>query len=101
MAYTKVNWQENTPINVENLNNMDAGIKALDDGKLDKTHGSASFGYNSSTGRITHNGNDVKVLSSVNADSATTSTNSTKINNLQVRGGSGLTGASGYITFSW
>ena len=95
MAYTKVNWQENTPISVENLNNMDAGIKALDDGKLDKTHGSASFGYNSSTGRITHNGNDVKVLNSVNAD------NSAKISNLQVRGGAGLTGASGYITFSW
>lgn len=95
MAYTKVNWQENTPINVENLNNMDEGIKALDDGKLDKTHASASFGYNSSTGRITHNGNDVKVLSSVNAD------NSTKISNLQVRGGAGLTGTSGYITFSW
>ena len=95
MAYTKVNWQENTPINVANLNNMDAGIKALDDEKLDKTHGSASFGYNSSTGRITHNNNDVKVLNSVNAD------NATKVNNMRVRGGSGLTGASGYITFSW
>ena len=62
---------------------------------LPSDHASASFGYNSSTGRITHNSNDVKVLNSVNAD------NATKINNLQVRGGSGLTGASGYITFSW
>lgn len=92
MAYTKVNWQENTPIDVANLDKMDSGIKALDDGKLDKTHSSASFGYNSSTGRITHNGNDVKVANSVNSD---------KVNNLQIRGGSGLTGASGYITYSW
>ena len=92
MAYTKVNWQENTPIDVANLDKMDSGIKALDDGKLDKNHSSASFGYNSSTGRITHNGNDVKVANSVNSD---------KVNNLQIRGGSGLTGASGYITFSW
>lgn len=89
MAYTKVDWQENTPINVENLNKMDNGIKNLEDSKLDKTHASSSFGYNSSTGRITHNGNDVTV------------NNSVKINNLQVRGGSGLSGANGYITFSW
>lgn len=35
------------------------------------THPSASFGYNSETGRITHNGNDVKVLNSTNAEKAT------------------------------
>ena len=62
---------------------------------LPSTHPASSFGYNASTGRITHNNNDVKVLNSVNAD------NATKVNNMQVRGGSGLTGASGYITFSW
>lgn len=62
---------------------------------LSTTHPSSSFGYNTGTGRITHNGNDVKVLNSVNAE------NATKVNNMQVRGGSGLTGASGYITYSW
>lgn len=62
---------------------------------LPSTHPASSFGYNASTGRITHNNNDVKVLNSVNAD------NATKVNNMLVRGGSGLTGTSGYITFSW
>lgn len=62
---------------------------------LPSTHPASSFGYNASTGRITHNNNDVKVLNSVNAD------NATKVNNMLVRGGSGLTGISGYITFSW
>lgn len=35
------------------------------------------------------------------ADRAANADNATKVNNMQVRGGSGLTGASGYITFSW
>lgn len=65
---------------------------------LPNNHASASFGYNASTGRITHNGNDVKVANSVNAEIAG---NATKVNNLQIRGGAGLSGASGYITFSW
>lgn len=95
MAYTRVNWTEATPINSANLNNMDEGIKLLDDEKLPKNHASASFGYNASTGRITHNNNDVKVLNSVNSD------NATKVNNMQIRGGAGLTGVSGYITYSW
>lgn len=30
MAYEKVNWSDTTPINVNNLNNMDVGIQALD-----------------------------------------------------------------------
>ena len=91
MAYTKVNWQENTPINVENLNNMDAGIKALDDGKLDANSPCSRFSWQN----VDNAGNNAAVSF---ADSAG---NSTKINNMQVRGGSGLTGASGYITFSW
>lgn len=40
MAYTRVNWENlpstNTPVNATNLNKMDAGIKTLDTGKLDK-----------------------------------------------------------------
>lgn len=99
-----------TPIKAEYLNNMEKGIEDAhqeiaeikedyslkhDHPYLPTTHPSASFGYNSQTGRITHNGNDVKVLNSANAD------NATKVNNMQVRGGSGLTGAAGYITFSW
>lgn len=91
-----------TPIKAEYLNNIEKGIEDahqfLDEIKEDflpSNHPSASFGYNSETGRITHNGNDVKVLNSANAD------NATKVNNMQVRGGAGLTGAAGYITFSW
>ncbi|MBQ8993149.1 MAG: hypothetical protein IJ085_03345 [Turicibacter sp.] len=100
MAYTKVNWQENTPINVENLNNMDEGIKALDDGKLDANSPCSRFSWQNITGVgarivVDNAGNNAAVSF---ADSAA---NSTKINNMQVRGGSGLTGASGYITFSW
>lgn len=100
MAYTKVNWQENTPISVENLNNMDAGIKALDDGKLDANSPCSRFSWQNITGVgarivVDNAGNNAAVSF---ADSAG---NSTKINNMQVRGGSGLTGASGYITFSW
>lgn len=65
---------------------------------LPTTHPSAPFGYNSGTGRITHNGNDVKVLNSVNADSAASAT---KWNGMQMRAGAGLSGAAGYITFTW
>lgn len=60
---------------------------------LPTNHPSSSFGYNGSTGRITHNGNDVKVLNSANAD------NSTKWGGMQVRGGNYTSGASGFITF--
>ena len=100
MAYTKVNWQENTPISVENLNNMDAGIKALDDGKLDANSPCSRFSWQNITGVgarivVDNAGNNAAVSFADRAD------NSTKINNMQVRGGSGLTGASGYITFSW
>ena len=100
MAYTKVNWQENTPINVANLNNMDDGIKTLDDGKLDANSPCSRFSWQNITGVgarivVDNAGNNAAVSL---ADSAA---NSTKINNMQVRGGSGLTGASGYITFSW
>ncbi len=39
MSYTRVNWENlpstNTPLNATNLNKMDAGIKALDDGQID------------------------------------------------------------------
>ena len=100
MAYTKVNWQENTPINVENLNNMDEGIKALDDGKLDANSPCSRFSWQDVTGvgwriAVDNAGNNAAVSFADRAD------NSIKINNMQVRGGSGLTGASGYITFSW
>lgn len=99
-----------TPIKAEYLNNMEKGIEDAhqeiegikedyslkhDHPYLPTNHPSASFGYNGSTGCITHNGNDVKVLNSANAD------NATKVNNMTVRGGSGLTGAAGYITYSW
>ena len=93
---------QGTPVKAEYMNNIEQGIydaheeiKSFKDNYLPTTHPSASLGYSSSTGRITHNNNDVKVLNSVNAE------NATKVNNMQVRGGSGLTGASGYITYSW
>lgn len=35
------------------------------------------------------------------ADNAALAVNATKVNNMQVRGGAGLTGAAGYITYSW
>lgn len=85
MAYKKVNWSETTPVTASNLNQMEEGIA----NSLQKEHPSASFGYSITTGRITHNGNDVTVFNSV------------KVNNMQVRGGAGLGGAEGYITFSW
>ena len=41
MAYNRVNWQDKpstaTPINAENLNKMDSGIKALEEGKISKS----------------------------------------------------------------
>ena len=41
MSYKRVNWEdapsEKTPINAENLNNMDAGIKELENGLMDGT----------------------------------------------------------------
>ena len=85
MAYEKINWTETTPITASNLNQMEEGIA----NSLQKEHPSACFGYNSTTGRITHNENDVTVFNSV------------RVNNMQIRGGAGLSGADGYITFSW
>ena len=37
MAYTKTNWTNTTPINTENLNNIENGISNNDQNKLDKT----------------------------------------------------------------
>lgn len=41
MAYDRVNWQNQpstaTPINADNLNKMDSGIKALEEGKIPKS----------------------------------------------------------------
>ena len=93
---------QGTPVKAEYMNNMEQGIcdaheeiESIKENYLPTTHASASFAYNSSTGRITYNKTDVKVLNSINAE------NSTKVNDMQIRGGAGLTGASGYMTFSW
>ena len=74
-----------TPIKAEYLNNIEKGIEdahqffdEIKEDFLPSNHPSASFGYNSETGRITHNGNDVKVK---NAEKAT---NSTQWNGLKV-----------------
>ena len=37
MAYTKTNWTNTTPINTDNLNNIENGISNNDQNKLDKT----------------------------------------------------------------
>lgn len=100
MAYSKTNWTEATPITADKLNQMEEGIKALDDGKLDANSPCSRFSWQNITGVgarivVDNAGNNAAVSFADRAD------NSTKINNMQVRGGSGLTGASGYITFSW
>lgn len=93
-------YEVGTPVNAEHMNHIEEGIGSIDEqieyikkNYLPSTHPSSSFGYNGSTGRITHNGNDVKVLNSANAD------NSTKWGGMNVRGGNYTSGASGFITF--
>lgn len=62
-----------TDLNATTLEGKRASAFSLahDHPYLSNTHPSASFGYSSADGRIKHNGNDVKVLNSVNADTTT------------------------------
>lgn len=64
---------------------------------LPNTHPSAAFSWSSADGRVKHNGNDVKVLDSVNADKAA---NATKWDGYSIRVGAYSSGANGWITFS-
>jgi hypothetical protein len=95
MAYKKVNWSETTPVTASNLNQMEEGIaNAIPQER---------FKWEWLSTQPTHiwgtNGNPTEYKVFNPADLSVS--NATKINNMQVRGGSGLTGASGYITFSW
>lgn len=75
--------QVSRAVNADQLNGLDASKYSLahEHPYLSNKHASAAFGYSSSTGRITHNGNDVKVKDAVNAEKAT---NSTQWNGLKV-----------------
>lgn len=113
-----------TPIKAEYLNNIEKGIgdahqeivRIKSDYALKHDHpylptnapcARLSWKYFSGVGSrivVDGGGNNAAVSyadKSGKADNADLAANATKINNMQVRGGAGLTGAAGYITFSW
>ena len=95
MAYSKTNWTEATPITADKLNQMEEGIaNAIPQER---------FKWEWLSTQPTHiwctNGNPTEYKVFNPADLSVS--NATKINNMQVRGGAGLGGAEGYITFSW
>ena len=95
MAYSKVNWTEMTPITADKLNQMDEGIVNA----VPKERFKWEYLNTQPTHLWCTDGNqeEYKVFN----PSKLTVGNATKVNNMEIRGGSGLTGASGYITFSW
>jgi len=93
MAYTPINWDELTPINIANLNKMDNAIDSNDnkldnidsngDGKVDN----ADNADNADNVTSTYKGNDIdtdgdgKVDNADNADNAVNADNAAKLDN--------------------
>ena len=93
MAYTPINWDELTPINIANLNKMDNAIDSNDnkldnidsngDGKVDN----ADNADNAVNVTSTYKGNDIdtdgdgKVDNADNADNAVNANNAAKLDN--------------------
>ena len=92
MAYEKVNWSETTPITASNLNQMEEGIASA----LTKEAPCSRLNWE----KIENVGTRL-TIDGKNSTAVSYADNAGKINDMQVRGGSGLNGASGYITFSW
>ena len=92
MAYSKTNWTEATPITADKLNQMEEGIASA----LTKEAPCSRLNWE----KIENVGTRL-TIDGKNSTAVSYADNAGKINDMQVRGGSGLNGASGYITFSW
>lgn len=101
-----------TPIKAEYLNNMEKGIEDVhqeiegikedyslkhDHPYLPTTSSCARLSWQDITGV----GSRIVVDNGGNNAAVSYADNAAKVNNMQVRGGAGLTGTDGYITFSW
>ena len=90
MAYTPINWDELTPINLANLNKMDNAIDS-NDNKLDNIDsngdGKVDNADNADNVTSTYKGNDIdtdgdgKVDNADNADNAVNADNAAKLDN--------------------
>lgn len=101
-----------TPIKAEYLNNMEKGIEDVhqeiegikEDYSLNHDH--PYLPTTSSCARLSWQdiagvGSRIVVDNGGNNAAVSYADNAAKVNNMQVRGGAGLTGTDGYITFSW